>query len=357
MLILEKYLFRKILIYSIIAVLFLIIIFTFFKFLEELSEVGSANYDLQQALLHTFYTVPSIISDVFILGIMIGTINSIGSLNSDKELQIFFTGAFSLKRLIEKLLKYALFLSVIFVALTELFAPYSLSISSSIKNTALGNVEVRNESLWFKEGMNFFLLENKKESKDRNILIFSLKNDLTLSKFSFDDNPLFLKEGIFPRNMRTIELDGFRENINLEVYDNKKNDKDIITNNLGIYDLSPNIRTLNLIDLIKILINTFENNTNFNEAYNEIMLRLTKPLTLVGMILISIPFVLSTSRNFSISRNVFVGISVGVMTHLLSRMSSIVVTNYESIYLLSPILPAIILIVFGGVLIKRKRLI
>ena len=103
--ILDKYLFFRILSSSILSVLSLLAIFVFFKFLEELEHVGTESYSLITAIQYITFLIPSILNSVAILGIMIGTILSIGAMNHNRELLIYSVNSISLKHIILRILK------------------------------------------------------------------------------------------------------------------------------------------------------------------------------------------------------------------------------------------------------------
>jgi len=103
---LERYLFSSIVKSSISVLLGLVVLFSFFQFLEELNDVTKKGYTISIAIKYIALLLPSFFNLLLILGVMIGVVFSLGQLNSNKELQIFQVASISKKDIIFKSIKF-----------------------------------------------------------------------------------------------------------------------------------------------------------------------------------------------------------------------------------------------------------
>jgi len=72
------------------------------------------------------------------------------------------------------------------------------------------------------------------------------------------------------------------------------------------------------------------------------------------MILLAIPYILNIERNISIGQRVFLSIVIGTITHLVTKVLSVVSLKFDSMILVGPILPTLILILAGILILKIK---
>jgi len=206
--ILEKYLFLSILRASFATLLSLVVIFLFFKFLEELSDIGNANYTIRSSLQYLALSTPFVINSLTILGLMIGIIFSLGGLNTNKELQIFQVATISLKQLINKILFIGFIFSVIFLSASEAIFPITQKIAENYKSKLLGKNNNLHSSFWFKQDNKFVFLKKSNKNNDFDgIQVFELNNDSSLSSFSNNNNISFDGKVLESKNIKTTRLD------------------------------------------------------------------------------------------------------------------------------------------------------
>jgi len=356
--ILDKYFIRLMLAYSFYSISILTLIFSFFKFLEELRQLNNTNYTIDLVVNHTLLSIPSIIGTVLVLGLMIGAVFTFGSLNSNKEVQIFHTGGISQKNLIIKIIKYSFFMSLFLIIIIELFAPKSLKLAEKIKDKATGRYVTDNsQNIWIKNKDNFIFLSGiDKKNKKGELSIFTLDRNKGLIGYIFDSNSKIEENEIVYSN-NGININSENEYLNFSMLDSKDKKKVFSLNELQIELLNTDLKTLNLIELTKLFISSIKNNTNYKEYYFEITSRLTQPFILVGMILISIPYILNLSRAVSIANRLFIAISIGIITHLIARLVTTLVSQYSSLTIIGPYITVLILFVFGLALLRLKKMI
>jgi len=349
--ILERYLFLEIFKASLATLISLVLVFSFFQFLDELNEIGTANYNFKKAIQYILFLTPTYFNSLMVLSLMIGTIFSVGKLNLNKELQIFETGAISVKRLIIMTIKYPLFLSIFLIVILEISVPKTLFIANQIKLESLQKANLSDSNIaWFKKGDEIIFLEKNNQDKF-SIKVFEI-NDHNLSTYIESDQAYFLDNELVAKNSKKTKI------INEKGFSNFVNESDrrlkLNFNNQEIKSLSKNIKTMSFIELIKKILFSMRNNINLNQEIVELLSRLIKPITLAGMILIAIPFILDLQRNISIGMRAFISIAIGTFTHLSTKILTVVSLHFESMIFFGPVLPSLILIFTGLLLIKHR---
>jgi len=352
--ILDRYLYTKIIVFSISSLIALGFIFGFFKYLEELNNIGIGAYNSLSALKYIIYLFPSILNTLIILSLMMGSVFAIGNLNSNSELQIFYTASYSSTGLIVKILKFLFGFSVILIILGESISPISIKFSSDYKNQQLEkNISFVRRNFWLKNDQSFLYLERKDNSDFHSVRLFDIE-DLDLKTMVIFQDPT-LKSNLLESSSvekKTINLkDKFFEiassnEINQSI--------EIPLNNDDLETIHNDEKTMSIMDLIKVISYSIDSHTDYRKYAFELISRLVKPLTLIGMLLIALPYIFSVSRTISTGKKVFLAITIGIVTHLLTKFSYVISINVESMEIFGPIVPAFFLICIGIFLLYNR---
>jgi len=349
---LDKYLLLNIVRSSFLALFSLVIIFAFFKFIEEFDEIGNKSYTLNIAIEYILLLIPSIFNSLLVLSLLIGTVFSIGQLNSNKELQIYQTASISQRDLIKKTLKYQFILSIILLIFLEFITPQTLTFANQIKNQSLGKNSYQEAGgSWFKKNNEILFL-----SKDKNgnyyLKLFNFEGN-SLLDFTIGEGAFFSGNEIVAGDSKKIILKNNEDFIApVESFSNNH-----INFNLDFDDinsLNKDVKTMSIFELVEPVMSSFQNEKNLNEIILEISSRIIKPFTLIGMILVALPFILSFERNVSIGKRIFLSVMIGIITHLSTKVASVVSLKFDAIILVGPILPTLILILIGAFFVKNK---
>jgi len=351
--IIDKYLFKLIAKNSLFMMLSLSSVFAFFKSVDESIHIGTYDYSYETLAMYIFFLFPSISSAVLVISIMIGTVFCIAALNSSRELQILHFGSISINKLIFKVLSSSLIICVIFMIVFEFINPSLLSTAENIKTKALGGISysASDSDFWVKDQGKYFFIPSKKNSNSKAFL-FELETSKNLKQFtsgnaSFKDGQVIFKNS----DVLNIEsLDG--------VFQLQKNhidsEKKYSFRESKLYFFEKNEKTLNIIELVKIFFASLESSDNADKYLLELFNRLSKPLLMLGMILIAIPFILDFNREISISKRIFLAIFITGISHLISKFFYVYSLNFGSLVILGPFIAPITLLIFGLFLVKFK---
>ena len=84
--ILDRYITKTLLKYSLSVMVVLVSVFAFFKFLEGVNDIGRASYTLLDAVIYTGLLLPKITYEVSSVIILLGTVLGLGHLAANSEL-------------------------------------------------------------------------------------------------------------------------------------------------------------------------------------------------------------------------------------------------------------------------------
>lgn len=160
---LTRYLAKEI--YSSVALVFaaLIMLFSFMDLIQELGEMGVANYHIGYVLLYVALIIPTHIYELFPLAALIGTIFAIVQMASNSELMVYRSSGASLRQMIVSMLEIGLPLVVLCFVFGEFIAPPSDHLAQELKlkarNAQVALSEFRS-GVWAKDEHSFVNVRN-----------------------------------------------------------------------------------------------------------------------------------------------------------------------------------------------------
>jgi len=356
--ILEKYLLFTILKKSLAVLIALVLLMSLFKFIDEFENIGHKNYSYTVAIQYIVLLLPSFFNSFTILAFMIGVIFAIGKFNSDRELQIFITGSISIKRIIFQCLKYPFYFSSILLLVFELISPKTFYLAEKLKNQALGKqINVTSDSSWIKkENKVIFIkkLDKHNHEKINQVLVFHLDENNNLMNILRGEDFKYETNKILIHKAQKINLNK-NEDLNYPRLEYFEDWYKLDLDNQELISAQRDIRTMTFFELVKAVIYSYQNEINSSQFSSELISRVIRPFTLVGMILLSVPFVFSMQRSISLGNRIFLAVSIGVLTHLLTKVMGILAIKINSLTFIGPLLPSLILILSGIYFLRLKH--
>ena len=351
--IIDRYIFFEILKKSIYVLISLVSIFSFFKFLEELDRIGEKQYTISTAMQYLFLSLPAFFNMFTVLGLLIGTIFSIGQMNSSKELQIMHTASVSRVSLIKKSIIFPFLVSIVLIIFFETISPHASDLAFKIRSKALGNLIInQDENFWLKRDDKIIFFQYEKNN-EKSAHIFQLKNNLDLISIVKSDRAFLKEKYIDLEANEKFELDSNRRFFNIL----KSSSDDNLRINFDseqITSLNKKISTMSIKDLVNAIRFSYVNDLNYNNFLIELETRIIKPISLAALILLALPFVMNLQRNTSIANRVFIALCIGIVFHLLSKASTVLAMKFPDIASFGAILPSLVLMTIGIILIRFK---
>lgn len=310
--ILDRYLSRIILHYTLLAMLVLVGLFAFVNFLEQLNDIGQGEYGLREAAWYVALTLPRIVYELFPLSTLLGTILGLSLLANDSELVVMRASGISVLQIVLSALKLGGLLVIATIMLGELVAPHSETKAQRNRAAALQhNIEQQTDSgLWMRDAQTYVsAAEVLPDLTLLRIKIFEFNSDKKLRQLIFAESGQF-KHGSWTLNKVKKTVFDAHGNANTSQMESSTWQSAITQQILSVFLVKP--AQLSLWQLHRYIRHLAENQQQtavYRLAFwNKLML----PLSTAVMIILAIPFVFVHLRSAAVGRSLFTGIMLGL---------------------------------------------
>jgi len=353
--ILDRYIARAVVTGTMMSLFVFGALFTFISFVSELQHIGMNNYGALQALIYVLLNLPQLLYQVFPSAMLLGGLLSLGALASSSELVVMRAAGISISRITVAVLKAGFLLIVLVVLLGEFLAPVSISTAKTMRAEALeGRVLTGDrKGLWSKYGDNFVYIGTVLPNVQlRDVIVYQLDEEHRLDKTTFAGQAYYENELWHLKDVTNSEITEKRVTT-------KRNESEtwpamVSTDLFNVLNLEP--EDMSATELWQYSLYLDENELDSDAFWLAFWVKLFTPLTSVGMLMIAVPLVLtSSSRSGGAGRRIMFGVMIGVAFYVLNR----VVNQMGIIYGITPVisagLPSLLVIAISVVLIRKTR--
>lgn len=315
---LDRYIGRTL--YASVALVTLVLIGLqgFILFVNQLDDIGRADYGIWQAAYYILLDLPFQLHLFFPIACLIGGLVGLGNLASHSELIVMRAAGISILQIIVAVLKYSIFIIIIMTLLEETLIPKWTQMANNYKMQALSGGQALRTShgLWLRTQNDFIFISTilpHHELKQVYQFRFNDNHHLALERYIeqlyLDKNHWVGKQvsetSFYPDHLESRHL----ENINWDV--------SIHPMLLGLSTHEPNEMTfLELHRYLKAKKQSHQSVINYKLAYWQ---HLVEPFTTLLMLILAIPFIFGPLRTSSMSSKILVGISLGFCFHIIHR--------------------------------------
>ena len=356
--ILDRYLALAVLGGSVIALLVLVSVATFFAFLGELSDLGKGRYDLADAVGYTFYTLPRTTYELFPMAALLGSLMGLGALAGNSELTVMRAIGLSVGRIVRPVAMAGLCLMLLVAVVGEWLAPPGEQKAQEIRNRALSEtVSFRGRlGYWVRDGLDFVnIRELAGPAEIRRVTLFRFNEDFELQHWieaeraTWDadaDGGGWMLHGV--RDSR-IGVDRMEH-----VYAERMPwASGLLPEMINVAVVKP--ETLAVWDL-RVFVRYFEENGQDASRFALAFWRkIISPVSSIVMVLLAVPFVFGSLRDTGMGQRVLVGVLVGIGFHIANSSLSNLGLLQGMPPLLSAALPTLLFFAGGVFWIRRVR--
>lgn len=323
-----------------------IILYELFSFAGEANQIGRADYTVWSALQYSLLRIPQHVYELFPLSMLLGTMLGLGWLANHNELVIIRMAGVSLLRIVGSIMKTATMLMLIAMVIGEGIAPPLQQYATDLRIKLLHSSINMNTSygLWARDGNTY--VNVRSVNKEGQL------NSVTLYQFSekhFIEREIKARKAIYDGEhwlLKSVKETTHKNNSFTVI--NKKEMKwktllDLDT--VKIVAVRPELLSIwKLNGYINYLKNNDLEYTKYELVY---WTKLFGPLTILAMVLLSIPFVFGSVRHISIGRQILLGFLVGITFYIVSRLIGQVGLVYGVPAILSALLPNLLVILLS----------
>lgn len=351
--ILDRYIGKTILSTIGICLFLLISLSGIIRFIDQLRKI-KVDYDAFSVGIFSLLMVPKDLEVFFPMAALLGSLIGLGLLASRSELIVMETSGFSRFKIAQAVMKTALPLVIITMAIGEWVAPVSEQTARNMRSEKIyGNSLMAEQGgLWAKDGNDY-------------VYIGHVNNDNSISDidiYSVDQNKLIsithAVSGVFKDGEWTLsqiaknELSQLNKvlGVNMVSMQWKTN---ITPDKLSIVAFDPDsLSASGLYQYSQYLKNSGQDNKYYDLLFWK---KIIKPISVAVMMLLALSFIFGPLRSVSMGIRVIIGISFGFLFYIADNLfaqASIVIGIYP---IVGSLLTSIVFLLISYALFKRKN--
>ncbi|KAA0445371.1 MAG: LPS export ABC transporter permease LptG [Candidatus Thioglobus sp.] len=353
--ILDRYIIKTLLFYTMGVMLVWVGIYALFNFINEVDLIGRQDYTALSATIYVISDLPAVIYAHFLVIIFLGCLLGLGHLAATSQLIIIRGCTVSIMQIAKKVIISALIFAFTIIFLGEMVAPITIEYAKSYKNKALGNSVAANwQNFWIKDGDTIInIKDNFDNATFGGVTLIKLKHNqldsvLYADRAAFGDNNLRLDESKYYQFKQGEKL----TNVNFENY--KKYDRKISFDKTLIDALKKDPDELSSWELYQHIVFLVNNDLAAAVFELELYKRIINPLTLVAMLMLSMLFIFGSLRDSSLGKKIFLGVIISLFFELSARIGSAVSLRFDYDTLLTTSAPTLVVLVIAYLLLKKK---
>lgn len=322
-----------------------------FVLADEMGQVGTAGYQLGDALLFVTLSLPRYLYQVFPIATLIGALVGLGQLASRSELVAMRAAGLSITQIVRGAMLGGLVLAVIGTAVGELLAPAAEQRALALRASAQSGdaVQMSGQGLWARDGDAFIhirKIEPGAELVDIDVFVIEdhrLRRAAHVRAAHYEDGQWVLR-GISRSLIST-------DRVQIDQIERARWDSLLSPRLLEVIVVEPHM--LPIWELYRYV--RYMQRTEQDAGAHEVAFwgKLVQPLLVLAMIFVAIPVLLGSARSTGTGIKLFIGVVIGILFYLVSRTF----TYMALLFQLSPALAALaplVLFTLGALLLLRR---
>lgn len=318
---LRRYVGRQILGSTVLVIVALLMLFSFFDLIQELGDVGKGRYRLSLALLKVTLAIPSHVYELFPVAALLGTLFALAQMVAHSEYTVMRVSGVSARSMMSIILPLGLMFAGFTFVIGEFVTPLSENAAQRLllkaTNTGVVAQEFRS-GLWVKDDLSFV-----------NVTQVSTDADLTgVRIYEFDDRSRLVSvssalsgefRGSDRWKLRDVSKTEFLPEGTRATHEAEVDWRSVLNPAiLSVLMVVP--ERMSVADLYNYIGHLRDNRQATERHEIALYSKITYPVAVIVMMIIALPFAYSRSREGGISAKLFVGIMLGLGFHLASRL-------------------------------------
>ena len=319
----QRYLMREILASVLLVLLAFLALFSFFNFVDELRNVGRADYTAGRAALFVVLGLPGLVYELIPIAALIGSLYALSTLARHSEITVLRASGLATLELLFTLFRAAVVLAVLTFLVGELLVPFSEHLAQEIKAKALSRVVAQSgldSGLWIKDGRSFINI--RKANPDatlEGVRIYRFTTKYTLESVTEAKEATFRLPDIWTlRDVVTTALEGDASHVESSQYMEWRSA--VNPDLLSILMVSP--ERMSLYGLFNYTRHLVDNKQKAERYQIALWKKLIYPLTALVMVALALPFGYSHDRVGGVSLKIFAGVMLGILFYALNGLFS-----------------------------------
>jgi lipopolysaccharide export system permease protein len=330
-------------------------LFGFINFVSELDQIGTANYNLVQALFYVALTLPQQLYELAPSIILLGGLISLGAMASGSELVVMRASGITPMRIVRSVMQTGLLLALVVALLGEYFVPVASSSGKSIRAQALDQrlLASSQHGFWARDNMRYVNARRvMPEKKLGDVSVYELDENRELVRVTHASRAEY-RDGqwtLFDVVHSQISADSVTsDSVKREVW------PELIRPRLfAVLRLLP--EDMSAQDLYQYSRYLKTHGLDAVEYQLAFWIKLFTPVTCLAMLLIAMPMVFNaTPRSGGTGQRVIAGLLLGIMFFVLNRAANHLGVVYSVPPFVSAAVPLLMIIGIAFILLRKVR--
>jgi lipopolysaccharide export system permease protein len=355
----DRYIANTLLTYSIVVLIVWLSIYSFFNFLAELNSVGTVNYTILEAFKYIVLQLPKVAYDQVSPVILLGCVLGMGHLATTGQLIILRASGISILKITWLTLKNAIIFLILLTLIGELVAPTLASYAENERSKAMGKASLPSSQngFWIRDGDNFINVENNLDGTLFNgITIIEVNKSNQIERVMESKSAIFNGQSINMDSTSIFSIDSTNVFDDIVLKERNLYKKRVTFDQDLIDSLEKDPKDLTTLTIVKQLQFLTDNKLRAEIFEVELFKRLVKPITLVTMILLAMLFIFGSTRDATLGRKIFFGVSIGLSFELISRIGGALALSFDFSPLLSTFVPALAIMIITTIALINKSI-
>lgn len=353
MTLLRQYLWRAVMIPTLLMLALLMLLDGLFSFVYELESLRN-DYQAMQALQFVLTTLPRRVSDFLPLAILLGALVGLGLLANSGELTVMRAAGVSTERITWMVLRPTLLLLFAGLLISEYVVPHTEQIARSNRSLQESGGEALSSlsGLWHREGDEFIHISAVEPNGVlHGITRYRINEDQELVEIQF------ITRAIYQNNEWTLE----------DIRGSRLQDRQVETwrEEAGqwLIGLTPEVLSVIILKPEHLALSKLydyasylgQQGINAGEYLLAFWQKLSQPLATLGMVVIAVTFIFGPLRQVSMGLRLTAGIGAGLLFHYGQQFFGHMSLVFDVSPMWAALAPAAICLLAGVVLLQRVR--
>lgn len=323
-----------------------------FTYLGELGEL-KGEYTAGKALLYVLWGAPNYLYEIIPIAALIGAVVGLGTMASNSELVVMRASGISLWRIVAWVMRSAVLLVILSLALSEWVIPYTNEQAKKVKDqqyaAKLGEVK----GYWTKEDNRYIYIDYANaQGQLRNIQTFELNDNFNLTQWKSAKQGQFVQDGQW--QLKDV-IDTQLHDYNAQQQQYQQQDLALALKPEYVHMVTVDAEDLSPSELINLM-NYMNQHSQVPKTYQlAFWQKLASPFALMALVLIACSFIFGPLRQQSMGFRLVIALFTGLGFFYLQDF-----LGYASlVYSPSPAwfvcLPIIFMFIIGAYLLHRAR--
>src|SRR5258705_4379654 len=351
-----RYFTREILGASLLVLLALLALFSFFDMVRELDDLGKGSYRLTAMLGYVALTLPTHAYVLMPAAGLMGTLFALALMSELSEITVMRASGLSLRQLAMHVSAAGVVIALVTLAFGELITPYTEEAAKGLRLKATRSIVAREfrSGFWVKDDRSFVNIQDvTPDTQLLNLRIYEFDPSFRLVAFSRAEKGTY--EGTNRWQLSNVELTRFEgDQAILSRIPHAMWNSVLTPDILSVLKIVPErMSALNLRAYIEHLRENRQKATRYEIAFWS---KIFSPAAAIVMMVLAIPFALQSARAGGVGAKIVMGILIGLSFYFAGRLFSHVGLLNDWPALFSAGAPVVIAaLVAAGLLVRAEH--